>query len=244
MEDKVNSAPLYLQLVNTLEKEILENLSPHDKLSSERELTNLYNVSRITVRLALQELEKKGLVYKKHGKGTFVSEVSPNSTMDLSSAYSFTDQMRNLGKIPKTIILSFKKIAITSKIAQELNLSMEDEVFELERLRLADGITMMLERSYVPVNFFPDLSEELIRTKPLYEAFAEDYKQQIRLAEEEFYASIALTYDAGLLGIQEGAPVLHIIRKTYNNKNHIIEYTFSIARADLFRYKIRHTKAD
>lgn len=232
---------LYLQLVNTIENEIKTNLKPHDRLPSERTLTGIHNVSRITVRQALQELEKRGLIYKKHGKGTFVSDIKPSPSLDLASAYSFTEQMKSLGKIPKTIILSFQKIPVTESLAKELNLTIDDEVFELERLRLADGITMMLERSYVPTSLFKDLSQEILLHKPLYEVFAEDYHQVIRLAEEEFYASIALEYEADLLGISEGAPVLHLIRKTYNDKNLIIEYTFSIARADQFRYKIRHT---
>ncbi|MGZ7278189.1 GntR family transcriptional regulator, partial [Streptococcus pyogenes] len=78
-----------------LEEEIRESMLANDKLSSERELTQIYGVSRITVRLALQELENRGLVYKKHGKGTFVSEIG-DSAVDLSTAYSFTEQMKKL----------------------------------------------------------------------------------------------------------------------------------------------------
>ena len=81
--------PLYLQLVDELEVKIRESMVPNEKLFSERELTHLYGVSRITVRLALQELEKRGLVYKKHGKGTYVSEIS-EPAVDLSQVYSFT----------------------------------------------------------------------------------------------------------------------------------------------------------
>ncbi len=64
----------------------------------------------------------------------------------------------------------------------------------------------------------------------------------IRLAEEEFYASIALDNEAKILGIPSNSPVLHLVRKTYNDKNRIIEFTFSIARADQFRYKITHQR--
>lgn len=214
-------------------------MEPNEKLFSERELTQVYGVSRITVRLALQELEKRGLVYKKHGKGTYVSEIS-NSAVDLSQAYSFTEQMRRIGKIPSTKILSFSTILVTDFIAQQLQVSLGDQVFELERLRLADGIPMMLERTYVPVEIFPQLSKERLEELPLYEIFFEDYGQQIRLAEEEFYASIALDNEANLLRIPNSSPVLHLIRKTYNDRNRLIEFTFSIARGDQFRYKVSH----
>ncbi|MCQ8261240.1 GntR family transcriptional regulator [Streptococcus suis] len=236
---QTNDKPLYLQLVDTLEIMIRDNMEPNEKLFSERELTQVYGVSRITVRLALQELEKRGLVYKKHGKGTYVSEIS-NSAVDLSQAYSFTEQMRRIGKIPSTKILSFSTILVTDFIAQQLQISLGNQVFELERLRLADGIPMMLERTYVPVEIFPQLSKERLEELPLYEIFFEDYGQQIRLAEEEFYASIALDNEANLLRIPNSSPVLHLIRKTYNDRNRLIEFTFSIARGDQFRYKVSH----
>ncbi|MER0123472.1 GntR family transcriptional regulator [Streptococcus sp. ZJ100] len=243
MAEISGTKPLYLQLVEILEAKIRETMEVNEKLLSERELTHVYGVSRITVRLALQELEKRGLVYKVHGKGTFVSEVS-TPAVDLSTAYSFTDQMRRIGRVPKTQILSFQKIQATDYLVQRLQVALGDPVFELERLRLADGIPMMLERTYVPALIFDSLSEEELQTRPLYEIFAEDFGQVIRLAEEEFYASIALENEANLLDIQNGDAVLHLIRKTYNDKNRVIEYTFSIARADQFRYKISHMRGE
>lgn len=243
MIEHVDDKPLYLQLVDILEVKIRETMEPNEKLFSERELTQVYGVSRITVRLALQELEKRGLVYKKHGKGTYVSEIT-EPAVDLSAAYSFTEQMRKMGKVPKTVILSFETVEATDYIASHLQLNEGEPVFELERLRLADGIPMMLERTYVPAMLFNGLSEENLAHRPLYEIFAEDYNQVIRLAEEEFYASIALDNEAELLHIKSGGPVLHLLRKTYNDKNLLIEFTFSIARADHFRYKISHRRGE
>ncbi|MBF0787341.1 MULTISPECIES: GntR family transcriptional regulator [unclassified Streptococcus] len=243
MADISSTKPLYLQLVETLETEIRDKMVANEKLLSERELTQVYGVSRITVRLALQELEKRGLVYKVHGKGTFVSEVG-HQVVDLSMAYSFTEQMRRVGRVPNTQILSFERIQATDYLAQRLQIAIGEPVFELERLRLADGIPMMLERTYVPALVFDSLSEEELQTRSLYAIFAEDYGQIIRLAEEEFYASIALENEANLLDIHNGDAVLHLVRKTYNDKNRMIEYTFSIARADQFRYKIIHTRGE
>lgn len=243
MFDNSSDKPLYLKLVDALEMKIRETMEPNDKLFSERELTQVYGVSRITVRLALQELEKRGLVYKKHGKGTYVSEIT-EPAVDLSTAYSFTEQMKKMGRKPQTKILSFGKIEASEHIGKQLQLEPKEFVFGLERLRLADGVPMMLERSYVPASIFQTLSIESLNKRPLYEVFAEDYAQIIRLAEEEFYASIALDNEAKLLGISSNSPVLHLLRKTYNDKNRIIEYTFSIARADQFRYKISHTRGE
>ncbi|MGV3080310.1 GntR family transcriptional regulator [Streptococcus sp. 32226D021BW] len=241
MSGQFDEKPLYLQLVDELEVAIRERMVPNEKLLSERELTQVHGVSRITVRLALQELEKRGLVYKKHGKGTYVSEIL-DTAVDLSQSYSFTDQMRKIGKEPRTSILSFQTVPATDYLAQHLQLRKGEEVFEIERLRLADEIPMMLERTYVPASLFPSLSADRMMELPLYELFLEDYDQTIRLAEEEFYASISLDNEAKMLSIPNNSPVLHLVRKTYNDKNRIIEFTLSIARADQFRYKIIHQK--
>lgn len=243
MFDEQSDQPLYLQLVHILEERIRNSMSPNEKLQSERELTQIYGVSRITVRLAMQELEKRGLVYKKHGKGTYVSEVG-EPAVDLSAAYSFTEQMKKMGKHPETQILSFRQMAASDYIAQNLQVNMGEMVYELERLRLADGVPMMLERSYIPLAPFEGLTQKMLENTPLYEVFAETYQQQIRLAEEEFYASIALENEAKLLQIPASSAVLHLIRKTYNARNRMIEFTFSIARADQFRYKISHQRSD
>lgn len=231
--------PLYLQLVDTLELDIRNSMSPNDKLLSERELTEAYKVSRITVRQALQELEKRGLVYKKQGKGTYVSEIK-EPAVDLGTVYSFTDEMQKLGKKPITKTLSFERVKATEQIARELQIDFGADVFEIERLRLADDVPMMLERTYLPSSLFEGLSKEALSHKPLYRIIEDDYEERIRVAEEEFFASVALNHEAKLLEIKKGAPVLHLIRKTYNIKNKIVEFTFSIARADQFRYKVSH----
>ncbi|MEQ9764525.1 GntR family transcriptional regulator [Streptococcus jiangjianxini] len=231
--------PLYLKMVDTLELVIRDSMSPHDKLPSERELSETFDVSRITVRQALKELEARGFIYKKQGKGTFVSSIE-NVKTDLSSAYSFTEQMKKLGKKPETRILSFEKVQVTPYLATYLNMELGTEVFELERLRLADGLPLMFERTYMPADLFKELSEEKLPKKPLYDIFAQDFNQTIRVAEEEFSASIALDYEADLLDIKKGSAVLQIARRTYNDKNMLIEFTLSTARADQFRYHITH----
>ncbi|NQP32661.1 GntR family transcriptional regulator [Streptococcus suis] len=239
MSNNNQEKPLYLQLVDELEVKIRERMAPNEKLFSERELTHLYGVSRITVRLAMQELEKRGLVYKKHGKGTYVSEIS-EPAVDLSQVYSFTEQMKVMGKVPKTTILSFQEMDASEYISQQLMIDIGEKVYELERLRLADGIPMMLERTYIPASLFEGLTIEDLENTALYEVFSKKYNQIIRLAVEEFYASIALDNEAKLLGVRGNSPVLHLLRKSYNDKNRIIEYTFSIARADQFRYRMVH----
>lgn len=190
MENSFKNKALYHQLVDLLKERMETSMIPHDKLPSERELTAQYGVSRTTVRLALQELENTGYIYRRHGKGTFVSDIKQDAA-DLAGAYSFTEQMKSLGRHPETRILSFEKIEADKFISQHLNLSLGEAVFKLSRLRIADREPLMIEDTYLPVKFFLSLDDQLLRSKPLYDLFSEDFDQTVRLADEELYASIA-----------------------------------------------------
>ena len=110
----------------------------------------------------------------------------------------------------------------------------------MKRLRIADGIPMMVERTYLPASEFLGLSRKDVESQPLYDIMEKVYHETVRVAEEEFCASVARKDDAELLGIGEAAPVLKLYRTTYNVKNTAIEYTRSVARADQFRYKVSH----
>lgn len=231
--------PLYDQLVDILTEKIEHEYRPGDMLPSERELSKYYGLSRTTVRLALQELERLGLVVRQHGRGTFVADRSVQTT-NLSQTYSFTDQMRELGRKPATTILEFSEIESDKNLASSLGVRIGDKLFKIKRLRSADGVPMMVERTYLPVRKFMSLKRPMLEHESLYHVIEQYFHEKIRVAEEEFFASIARPADAHLLDISEGAPVLDLVRTTYNMGNEIIEYTLSVARADQFKYKIFH----
>ena len=219
--------PLYDQLVDILTEKIDHEYRAGDMIPSERELSERYGLSRTTVRLALQELERLGLVVRQHGRGTF-----------------FTEQMRAMGRDPETTILEFCEMEADKNLAEHMGLRIGDRIFKLKRLRSADNMPMMVERSYLPVRQFLSLKRPLLERKPLYDVIEQDFQQKIRVAEEEFYASIARPTDAHLLGIVEGSPVLDLVRTTYNESNEVVEYTLSVARADQFKYKVYHQRSN
>ncbi|WP_322150873.1 GntR family transcriptional regulator [Paratractidigestivibacter sp.] len=233
--------PLYDQLVDILRDRIDTEMEPGDLLPSERELSERYGLSRTTVRLALKELETLGLITRRHGKGTFVSDLT-SKAMDLTTNYSFTQQMRDAGRDPKTIDLEFDTIEATKTVADRMGLRLGEQVLFMKRLRLADGVPMMVERTYVPASRFIGLTREALAGKSLYAIIENDYHETIRVAEEEFFASVARKSDAEVLRIAEGAPVLQLARVTYNNQNAVIEFTHSVARADQFKYKVSHVR--
>lgn len=240
MLDKSSPISLYNQLMDTLISEIKNNLMPDQKIPSEREICTRYTISRTTVRQALQELENIGYIYKVPGKGTFVSNTS-RMRKNLTDSYSFTEQMRAIGKTPKTEVLTFEIVECYSEIAEQMNLKSGDQVHLLRRLRLADEVPMMLEVSYLPVHIFSDLDDHLVRSKPLYEIFKENYNESFAFADEEFAAGLVKPSVAKWLDVQANSPCLNLKRTTFNEKNQVLELTFSTARSDQFIYKIRHT---
>lgn len=235
--------PLYDQLVDILTDKIEHEYRAGDMIPSERDLSERYSLSRTTVRLALQELERLGLVVRQHGRGTFVADRSAQTT-NLMQAYSFTEQMRSLGRDPLTTILEFSDLEADKNLAEHMGVRLGERLYKIKRLRAADGMPMMVERSYLPVRKFLSLKRPLLETTPLYDIIEKNYREKISVAEEEFFASIARPADAHLLGIAEGAPVLDLIRTTYNTSNEIVEYTLSVARADQFKYKVMHRRGE
>ncbi|MCL6572804.1 MAG: GntR family transcriptional regulator [Bacillus sp. (in: Bacteria)] len=236
-----SKVPLYYQLVDILGKQIKENMNPHDRILSEREISNTYSVSRTTVRLAMDELEKMGYIYKRHGKGTFVATLGENK-QNLMESYSFTEHMEKIDKVPKTEVLSYEVIKVNEYLAKQMGLSIGEKSIRITRLRLADDIPMMVETSYLPFGKFSSLTEELVKRKPLYEVFKEDFLEVIKAADEEFSASIVPIKEAQQLQVPTNSACLKLVRTTYNTANQVIEFTQSIARSDQFIYKVRHIR--
>ncbi|MGL5312986.1 MAG: GntR family transcriptional regulator [Peptostreptococcaceae bacterium] len=241
MINRNDKRPIYDQLVEILRQKIENEMTPNDKMLSERGICEQYGVSRTTVRLAMAELENMGYIYKRHGKGTFVAAINKNS-QNLMDSYSFTDHMKQLDKKPSTKVLSFEILESAKYFAENLGITPGEKMIKITRLRLADGLPMMLERTYLPMKEFAGLSEEEVANTPLYEIFRDKYGEVIKVADEEFSAGILSEDEAKLLEVPLDSACLKLLRTTYNADNRVIEFTLSVARSDKFVYKIRHVR--
>lgn len=236
--DKDSKIPLYIQLMNILIYNIEHYMQEDDQLDSEREICTKYNVSRTTVRQALDELEKNNYIYKVQGKGNFIAPRVP--VQELVKVSSFTEQMKSQGKVPSSKILAFEIIEPDHKIINKLKIKNDSLVFKIIRLRLADDIPLIYEITYLPYNKFSALTKELLVENSMYEVFKHTFKTKISSAEEILQGILINKLESIYLNIPQGNPGLKIERIAYENDN-IIEYTISIARADKFKYKINLT---
>ena len=231
-----SKSPLYYQLAEIIINDIKEkNLQENDRILTEREYCEKYNLSRSTVRQAIAYLEKKGYIYKVQGCGTFVS--SRVMKQKLLKFYSFTEEAKKQGKTPSSKILSFKEKKADEKICKELNINKDDKVYELQRLRLADDEVVMYEKTYLLEKKMQGLSKNILLEKPLYDILQNRYNISFTKATERFSVLLADENIAEILTIPQGSPIIRLQRWTYAGME-IIEYTVSLVRGDRFEFEV------
>ena len=231
---KDSHIPIYFQLEMEI-KEIVKGLNPGDPISSEREFSEKYDISRMTVRQAINNLVNEGILVRKRGKGTFVAEQKVEQP--LSGLTSFSEDMRSRGLKPLTKILSFQQINSDKSIAAKLKIAEGVPVYEVSRLRLADESPMALEISYLPANIITDLTEDTVYAS-LYEYIENELNLQISHATQTLESSLAQKSECSILQIEEGDPVLLIERFSYLQNGEAFEYVKSIYRGDRYKFVI------
>ncbi len=234
--------PKYHQLYEILRQRIGEEWQPHESIPSERELENLYNVSRTTVRQALNLLVNEGYLYREHGRGTFVAR--PKLQHSLHLLTSFTDDMRMRGLRPGQQLLSIEQVEPPTRIRQQLDLpSTVQEVMKIERLRLGDDEPIGLHTAFLPLS--PEQSitaEELDASGSLYELLESKFNLLLAEADETLEATIAEEHEAELLRIPVGSPLLLIERTTWAQTRRPMEVVKMLYRADRYRYTVHITR--
>lgn len=235
--------PLHEQLVNQLRERIKKQMSPNEQVPAERILAFEYNVSRNTVRAALAKLEMMGLIYRRRGRGTFVANPLVEPT-NLADTYSFTEQMEGQGRRPYSRVLYLEHFPATKYIAEQLDIPLGTPTYKLKRIRSADGLPLMVERTFLPADRFPKLTATEIEQFGLYTVMQQKYASSVFDAREAFFASLMPDKDADLLEVPKGSPSLNVQRTSTGAGGEIVEFTLSVTRADQFVYRVLHHGAE
>ncbi len=238
--DRHSFVPLYAQIHQSLRQMISSGeISPGAPVPSERELTEQYGVSRMTARQALRALRQDGLVYRERGLGTFVS--GRKVDVHTRNLVGFTEDMRRRGLKPSTKVILMKREPASQSTAGELGINPGDEVFHLERLRLADGAPMAYEINFISAELYPELDQRDLEKESLY-SILEDYGVRMQRADEVLEAARAPRHIARHLSIKPSAPVLIVHRVVNSDTNKAIESVKTIYRADRYRATFHLTK--
>jgi GntR family transcriptional regulator len=232
--NKNSHVPIYVQIEEILKEKILHgDYAVGLAIPSERELSETFGVSRMTVRQSIIQLVNSGLLYREKGRGTFVA--SPKFEQPLNGLTSFTEEMRNRGMKPSSKIITFEKQIPSFDIRDDLKLDEGEEVFFITRIRNADDKPMAIERSYIPNKLLPNLSKEKLHGS-FYNLVENEYGFEIKNAIQQMEASIITKEDAKYLNMDTTGVVLIIKRTSFLSNGQPFEIVRSAYRADRYKF--------
>jgi len=234
--------PKYYQLANILKNKILDGeWPPRTPIPSERVLEFQYNISRTTIRQAIDHLEKQGFIYREHGRGTFVSPQKLQK--GLQELTSFSEDMLGRNIRPGQIIQSIERLVPSEDVLQRLELQLEAKVLRVERVRLGDDIPIGLQTSYLRLAEHQTITrEDLESAGSLYRILQDKFNIIPTEADETLEVTLATPGEASLLQIKSGAPLLLSERLLYNQNREPVEFVKILYRGDRYRYLIRLTR--
>ncbi|MBP1753978.1 MAG: phosphonate metabolism transcriptional regulator PhnF [Firmicutes bacterium] len=230
----MKALPRYMQVMNYYIPLIKAGkLKEGAKMPTEEEICELFSISRITVRRALDGLQQNGYIYKQQGKGSFV--MSKKTGFQLNHLKGFTEEMKMLGKDPSSEIIFFEIITPSDLAAQVLGIDQSQKIYLLERLRMADGIPIAIERVHLPFYRFPTLQSSNLK-ESLYDILQYQFGCESYKGIQEISAGLASEEEAKLLKIAIGSAVLHINRTTFEQDGVAYEYVESTYRGDQYQF--------
>jgi GntR family transcriptional regulator len=225
-----SAQPLYQQLQRAL-RGAIENriIGPDDALPPERDLAEMLKVSRITVRKAIDELVEDGLLIRKQGSGTFVSNRVEKNFAKLTS---FSEDMRARGREPRSVWLNRAEGTVTPEESLTLRSSPGTPVFRFHRIRFADDAPMALEYATVLATCLPSL--EAVESS-LYEALEQAGNRPVR-ALQRLRAVLLTASQAKLLKAQESDAGLLVERVGYLKDGRAVEFSQSFYRGEIYDF--------
>lgn len=237
--ERSNPLPLYYQLKEVLKQQIRAgHLAPHTAIPSEPELVTQYHVSRATVRQALTELVHEGLLYRQHGRGTFVCEPRVQQ-QTISELTSFSDELRRRGKHPGGMLFISELVRGSQTVREQLRLTDEEQVIRLERLRTADEAPIAYEVDYLP---YPRAIGVYQRAKEtaegsLYSLMSSEGLQPY-IAEESFKADCPSERETELLRLSDDEIGIRLSCTAFDETGAPIEYTEAFYPSGLYDFHL------
>lgn len=233
-----SGAPLHVQIKRALRTRILDGThAPLSQLPSESELGVLFSASRITVRQALADLQREGLIYAQQGKGTFVSR--PKAFQNVSTLMGFAESMAAMGHEVLNQLLDLRHVEADAQVARRLALPEGAGVTEIRRVRLLDREPVSLEVTFVPEALGRKLAQADLVTRDIFLILENEGGLALGHADLQIDATLADAELASALRTVEGAPVLRIERLTHDAQGRPVDFEYLYFRAETFQYRLR-----
>lgn len=231
-----SNKPLYLQVEADIRNSILQKkYRSGQKLPTENELSEQYKVSKITIRKAMSNLAKDGLVQKVQGKGTFISY--KKDKLLLNRSRGFQDSLNDYGHSSKHKILNISLLTADDDIASKLQIAKGTSMFFLERkIDLGDVSPIAIDSIYLPEKDFPDFMKYIAEDKSFYQILQENYGIAPAKSVLEINGIIATKELSELLQCNMGDPLFHIEKIGYQINEQPIHYSITTVRCDRVSY--------
>jgi len=234
----LSSVPLYGQLKELLRERILDGTYPPlSRMPSENELGQAFGVSRITVRQALGDLQKEGLIFKIHGKGTFVAK--PKAFQNVSTLQGLAESMSQMGYEVINRLHSLKHLPAGALVAERLGLEEGAPVSEIKRVRLINREPVSLEITYVSREIGERLEKADLVSRDIFLILENDCGIALGHAELAIDAVLADADLTRALGVEEGSPIMRIERLTHTAAGAPLDFEYLYYRGDAFQYRLR-----
>lgn len=227
--------PKYLQIQTSITDRITQgDLNPGDVLPSERELSQTFKVSRMTVRQAISNLVNMGILRRAHGVGTFVA--NPKIEHEIGQLVSFTESTLRKGLHPSGKLLGFDQIFADEKLANALQINIGEKLYCLVRVRFINSEPFLLERCFLPHHNFPGLERFDLENLSLYHIWQEEYGIALGKMRQTLEPVAATEYEASILDVPVGFCLMLVERITFDNSNLPVEYARDVHRGDKSRF--------
>lgn len=211
---------------------MVESLEVGEALPPERSLCEMFEVSRVTLRRALDELAREGYLVRRQGSGTFVARPKITQPLTLSS---FSEDMRRRGFEPGSRTISTATVSAGARLGRRLEVSPEAGLLEVTRLRLADGESMAIETLYAPLELLPGIAEEDLTDFSFYELLQERYGIEIGSGVQTIEPTVTNEEESQALEVPLHSPAFLFERTTRSEDGRVLEFVRSIYRGDRYR---------
>lgn len=217
----------YSIIANDIKQKIEDNIyKVNDKLPDEITLSRDYSCSRMTIKRAIDILVNEGFITKSRGAGTFVrpqQKINENKHYysNHPSTFGFYNTFKNYSY--HTEIKNFKVIEASSLISSKLQLKLNEFVYFIERVRYIDGIPIIFETSYLPVDKIPGLTKDVLEDS-LYNFIEKKLNIKIFNADKFIRAILPTENDFNYLKATNSTPILEVEHIIYSNKNIPLEF--------------------
>lgn len=230
--------PLYNQIRELLRGRILDGTyTPLSRMPSESELGDLFTVSRITIRQALNDLQKDGLIFRIPGKGTYVAK--PKNFQNVTNLQGLGESLAALGHEVTNQVIGLQYFNAPAPVSQRMNLAVGEQIAEIKRVRFINREPISLEITYLPQEIGKQLEKSDLATRDIFLILENDLGVALGHADLSVDAVLATSELAAALNIAEGSAIMRIERLTYTESGSPLDFEYLYYRGDAFQYRLR-----